>query len=329
MRVLVKIAILVAISLCLFHHVQSQAKVKGSQTLAEKVQQLLDMNAKRPVMRFNGNRFRDFVKSAPRNYSVVIMFTAMAPARQCVICRHAHDEYTIVANSYRYSQTYSNKLFFAMVDFDEGSDVFQLLRLNTAPVFIHFPAKGKPKPADTMDIQRVGVSAEVIGKWIQERTDIQIRIFRPPNYSATVAILMLTAFVGGFLYLRRNNLDFLYNKQMWGFLAVIFCFAMVSGQMWNHIRSPPFVHKGQNGGIAYIHGSSQGQLVIETYIVMFLNAMIVAGMILLTESGSQSDPRKGKIAAVVGLVLVAVFFSLILSIFRSKAQGYPYSFLFK
>lgn len=329
MRFLIKIAILIAISLCLLHYAESQTKSRNSQTLAEKVQQLLDMNAKRPVLRFNGNRFRDFVKSAPRNYSVVIMFTAMAPARQCVICRHAHDEYTIVANSYRYSQAYSNKLFFAMVDFDEGSDVFQTLRLNTAPVFIHFPPKGKPKAADTMDIQRVGVSAEVIGKWIQERTDIQIRIFRPPNYSATVAILLLTAFVGGFLYLRRNNLDFLYNKQMWGFLAVMFCFAMVSGQMWNHIRSPPFLHRSQNGGIAYIHGSSQGQLVIETYIVMFLNAMIVAGMILLTESGWQTDPRKGKIAAVVGLVLVAVFFSFILSIFRSKAQGYPYSFLFK
>lgn len=26
-----------------------------------------------------------------------------------------------------------------MIDFDEGSDVFQLLRLNTAPVFMHFP----------------------------------------------------------------------------------------------------------------------------------------------------------------------------------------------
>lgn len=73
------------------------------------------------------------------------MFTALAPARQCAICRHAHDEYTILANSFRYSQAYSNNLFFAMVDFDEGSDVFQMLRLNTAPVFMHFPAKGKPK----------------------------------------------------------------------------------------------------------------------------------------------------------------------------------------
>lgn len=103
------------------------------------------MNAKRPVLKFNLQKFRDFVKTTPRNYSVVIMFTALAPARQCAICRHAHDEYTILANSFRYSQGYSNNLFFAMVDFDEGSDVFQMLRLNTAPVFMHFPAKGKPK----------------------------------------------------------------------------------------------------------------------------------------------------------------------------------------
>lgn len=253
-----------------FKHVFFQA-----QTLSEKVQQLLDMNLKKPVMRFNGQKFKDFVKSSPRNYSMIVMFTAMQPARQCVICRHASDEYTIVANSYRYSQTYSNKLFFAMVDFDDGSDVFQMMRLNTAPVFMHFPAKGKVKAPDTMDIQRVGISAEVIGKWIQERTDIQIRVFRPPNYSGTVAIIMLVAFIGGFLYLRRNNLDFLYNKQLWAFVAVIFCFAMISGQMWNHIRSPPFLHKSQNGGVAYIHGSSQGQLVIETYIIIFLSIFII------------------------------------------------------
>lgn len=164
------------------------------------------------------------------------MFTALQPSRQCVICRPANDEYQIVANSYRYSTSYSNKLFFAMVDFDEGSDVFQQLRLNTAPVFMHFPAKGKAKSGDTMDIQRVGISADVIAKWVQERTDTQIRIFRPPNYSGTAAIVMLVTFLGGFLYMKRNNLEFLQNKQLWGLLAVFFCFAMVSGQMWNHIR---------------------------------------------------------------------------------------------
>ena len=95
--------------------------------MAERVQQLTEMNIKRTVLRFNGNKFRDFVKTVPRNYSVIIMFTALAPARHCIICRHASDEFTIVANSFRYSQIYSNKLFFAMVDFDEGSDVFQMV----------------------------------------------------------------------------------------------------------------------------------------------------------------------------------------------------------
>ena len=35
-----------------------------------------------------------------------------------------------VASSWRYSQQYSNKMFFAMVDFDEGPDVFQVSNLS-------------------------------------------------------------------------------------------------------------------------------------------------------------------------------------------------------
>jgi len=54
------------------------------------------------------------------------------------------------------------------------------------------------------------------------------------------------------------------------------------------------------------------------------DAMIVLGMILLTEAGKQSDQRKGRIMAIIGLALVAIFFSFLLSVFRSKAQGYPY-----
>ena len=66
------------------------------------------------------------MKNTPRNYSIIVMFTALSSQRQCAICKQAHDEYHLVANSYRYSQFYSNKMFFAMVDFDEGPDVFQV-----------------------------------------------------------------------------------------------------------------------------------------------------------------------------------------------------------
>ncbi|CAG9762065.1 unnamed protein product [Ceutorhynchus assimilis] len=313
----------------IIYNVEGQGKKQGS-TLADRVQQLTDLSSKKSVLRFNANKFKDYVKTAPRNYSIVVMFTALASQRQCAVCRQASDEYTLVANSYRYSPAYSNKLFFAMVDFDEGSEVFQMMKLNTAPIFMHFPAKGKPKAADTMDIQRVGFGAEAIARFISERTDISIRIIRAPNYSGTLSLTLLFAFVGGFLYLRRNNLEFLYNKTMWGVWALFFTLAMTSGQMWNHIRGPPFMHRNQNGQTSYIHGSSQGQFVVETYIVMALNGAVVVGMILMAEAAKgKGDPKKRKIFAILGLVLISVFFSLLLSVFRTKTHGYPYSFLFK
>uniref|UniRef100_A0A0L8HYT1 Tumor suppressor candidate 3 n=1 Tax=Octopus bimaculoides TaxID=37653 RepID=A0A0L8HYT1_OCTBM len=280
--------------------------------LSEKVQQMMEWNTKKVVLRLNGDKFRQYVKTAPRNYSVILMLTALQAQRQCTVCRHANEEFTILANSWRYSQQYSNRLFFAMVDYDEGSDVFAnphgsgfsptawhlghknhaeadngalgwllawnfilvhspisiQLKINTAPVFMHFPPKGKPRKGDTMDIHRVGFAAELIARWVGERTDIQIRVFRPPNYSGTLAVALLFSLVGGLLYLKRNNLDFLYNKTSWGFGAMIIIFAMTSGQMWNHIRGPPFMHRNPHTGqMHYIHGSSQGQ-VQYFYVVM-------------------------------------------------------------
>nr|XP_018897613.1 PREDICTED: tumor suppressor candidate 3-like [Bemisia tabaci] len=311
----------------IFSNCNGQVKTK-SISLSERVEQLSQMSFKRSVIKFNPQKFKDFVKATPRNYSVVIMFTAIAPARQCSICRQASEEFNIVANSHRYSATFNNDLFFVVLDFDGSADVFQWMKINTAPMFIHFPPKGKPKQKDTLDVQRVGFAAEAIAKWIHEQTDIQIRVFRPPNYSNSVAFLLVLCLLGGFLYLRRNNLDILYNKTLWGVAAVFFCFSMVSGQMWNHIRSPPFVHKSHNGGIMYIHGSSQGQFVLETYIVIVLNAAIVIGMIMMIDAASKKGGvRVRRIMAILGLVFVAIDFSVILSIFRSKAHGYPYSFL--
>lgn len=307
------------------------AQKKKEDPLAANVQQMVEWNSKKSVIRMNGEKFKQYVKGVPRNYSVILMLTALQPQRQCSVCKQANDEFTIVANSWRYSQQFSNKLFFAMVDFDEGSDVFQQLKLSTAPVFMHFPPKGKPKKADTMDIHRVGFAAEQLARWVQERTDIQIRIFRPPNYSGTLALALLFSLVGGLLYLKRNSLEFFYNRTFWGIAALSVIFAMTSGQMWNHIRGPPVMHKNPStGAIHYIHGSSQGQFIAETYMVMLLNAAIVAGFILMSEANNlKGDPGKKRVFALVGLGCVAVFFSLLLSIFRSKYQGYPYSFLFK
>lgn len=80
---------------------------------------------------------------------------------------------------------------------------------------------------------------------------------------------------------------------------------------------------------ALIHGSTQYQLIAETYIVFVLYAGVTAGVVLLNEAAtSRFDPGKKKLFATIGLGLVVVFFSILLSVFRSKYQGYPYHFLF-
>jgi hypothetical protein len=52
-----------------------------------------------------------------------------------LLYRHALDEYQIVANSFRYQQQFTDKLFFSLVDFDEAQDVFQLVSYSKGTLF--------------------------------------------------------------------------------------------------------------------------------------------------------------------------------------------------
>ncbi|KAM4660728.1 dolichyl-diphosphooligosaccharide--protein glycosyltransferase subunit MAGT1 isoform 2-T2 [Amazona ochrocephala] len=265
-------------------------KLTIKMVLSEKVNQLMEWASKRSVIRMNGDKFRRFVKAPPRNYSVIVMFTALQPHRQCVVCKQADEEYQILANSWRYSSAFTNKIFFAMVDFDEGSDVFQMLNMNSAPTFINFPAKGKPKRGDTYELQVRGFAAEQLARWVADRTDVNIRVIRPPNYAGPLMLGLLLAVISGLVYLRGSNLDFLYNKTGWAFVALCFVLAMTSGQMWNHIRGPPYAHKNPHTGqMSYIHGSSQAQFVAETHIVLLFS-------ILPTEKHMLHSPKRSHFA---------------------------------
>ncbi|EHB17736.1 Magnesium transporter protein 1 [Heterocephalus glaber] len=237
--------------------------------------------------------------------------------------RQADEEFQILANSWRYSSAFTNRIFFAMVDFDEGSDVFQMLNMNSAPTFINFPAKGKPKRGDTYELQVRGFSAEQIARWIADRTDVNIRVIRPPNYAGPLMLGLLLAVIGGLVYLRRSNMEFLFNKTGWAFAALCFVLAMTSGQMWNHIRGPPYAHKNPHTGhVNYIHGSSQAQFVAETHIVLLFNGGVTLGMVLLCEAAtSDMDIGKRKIMCVAGTILKGRGFSSVVPPPASQVQG--------
>ena len=206
--------------------------------LDERVQKLTDLSFKKPLIRLNPEKFRNFIGSKGigqpvRNYSFVVMMTALSPMRQCSVCRSATDEFTIVANSWRYSSQFTPNLFFAFVDYDEGADIFSQLGINSAPVFLFFGERGMKattfsiKSADQMDIQRIGFAAETVARWVFEKTSVTIRVVRPPNYTASFLLLILFSLLSVLLYVRRNNLDFLYNKTSWALIALVSAFAFL------------------------------------------------------------------------------------------------------
>ncbi|TKR77926.1 hypothetical protein L596_018815 [Steinernema carpocapsae] len=307
------------------------AQRKNAMTLDEKVKTLQDWLYKRPILSMNTDRWKNLVQMGPKNYSMIVMFTALSAGVNCPICKPAYDEFYVLANSFRYTYPELKSVYFAVVDYEEAPDIFQSLNLNTAPVLYHFPAKGQKKRQDQMDFQRYGIDADAMARFVQERTDVNIRILRPPNYAGPAVIMLLAMLVLGLLYMRRNNLEFLYNRTCWALICLGIVFAFMSGQMWNHIRSPPLIMTNpQTRETSFIHGSTQFQLVAETYIVALLYAAVTCGMIMLNDAADaeKGDNGKRRVFVFLGLGLVVVFFSLLISVFRAKYSGYPYSFLF-
>uniref|UniRef100_A0A8R1HK13 Magnesium transporter protein 1 n=2 Tax=Caenorhabditis japonica TaxID=281687 RepID=A0A8R1HK13_CAEJA len=322
----------------------------SSAQLEEKVQNLLDLTSRTSIVKFNMDKWKNLVRMQPRNYSMMVMFTALSQGVNCPICKPAYDEFMIVANSHRYTSTDGDrrKVFFGVVDYEEAPQIFQQMNLNTAPILYHFgPKLAAKKRPEQMDFQRQGFDADAIARFVSDQTEVHVRVIRPPNYTAPVVIGLFVSLLLGMLYMKRNSLDFLLNRTIWGVVCLAITFIFMSGQMWNHIRGPPFMITNPNTKEpSFIHGSTQFQLIAETYIVGVLYALVAVGFIFVNEAADQTNDKDKKdknkkstnplalfsippnTLAIIGLVSICVFFSFLLSVFRSKYRGYPYSFLF-
>ena len=61
--------------------------VQASSKLDDKVSQLMQWSMRVPLISLPSDKFSLYARNKPRNYSVVAMFTALKPARQCSVCR--------------------------------------------------------------------------------------------------------------------------------------------------------------------------------------------------------------------------------------------------
>ena len=294
----------------------------------EHVKTLWEMNKQKSIVILTQNEFEDLIKPSPRSFSAIVLFTALDPKRDCVMCVAAHREYEHVAKLWKNSKNYSNHLFFTNidVDFGNGIEVIKSLGLTHAPVILHFAANRTQKKFDVFEPQKQGYGSEVIAKWIQESTGIDIKIEEIVDYRIFMAKFGVGIFSILFLFLCRNHfVSIMFSHYLWSLISIAFILIFVSGQVWNNIRSPPFSRNNpKTGGKMYVAPINNFQFIAETYGVLFLYLMISLCFIIINQSLSFTKTTINLLLMTIGILIGAFCFCLLLFLFETKTKGYPY-----
>jgi len=100
----------------------SAADDAGNGMLA-KFSALTSTKAKSGVLHLTNELYTDLVV-APRNYTSVVLLTALDPKFGCHLCREFQSEYELLATSWQRSHKSGDSLFFTSLDFSNGRDTF-------------------------------------------------------------------------------------------------------------------------------------------------------------------------------------------------------------
>lgn len=309
------------------------ALVSFAQTYSSawKVDKLNELSHKQPMIDMDSRSFEKFI-DGPRNFSAVIMFTAMNPKQNCHVCRETYPEFEIVAKSW-YSLGHVNRLYFGVVDYANAADIFSKMKFTSAPLILHFPPNEGPfakagtkkdtSKYDIYDINRNGATAEDIALYVQTIVQTDIPVKRPLNLLKIFSPIIVLVFIGFFAVFLYNKIEFiLKNTIVWSVVATLFVLIMIGGQMWNSIRGPPY-----SGRDEVISGSFQQQYGIETRIVSTLYGMGAVAIVGLAHV-PLVNPKYHRTLIYVYCSLFFLSASLIMYVFRIKNRGYPFKLLF-
>jgi len=299
---------------------------------AWKVEKLNEMIAAEPLLKYDSKAFEKFVEG-PRNFSTILMLTAVSGQQNCEPCRLLLPEFQIAANSWA-ALKHPSRMYFAMVDYQSGTEVFNKLKLTNAPVIYHFPPnegenakpehKKNPMAFDRYDIQRSGESAEDILKYVETIVHTGIPMVKPPEYAKFLIAIGFLLFAAALLkFLASKMADFLKNPFVWAFGSLIFALVMTSGNMWNLIRGAPYA--GRDEVFMRQFGS---QYIVETRIVAAIyggGAICLLGLVTHVPT-LKPENRRYFIYGYTGLFFFCI--SVLFFVFRLKNGGYPFRFLF-
>ncbi|KAL1982570.1 hypothetical protein VTN96DRAFT_1227 [Rasamsonia emersonii] len=275
----------------------------------------------------------DELTSAPRDYYVAILLTALEARYGCILCREFQSEWELIAKSWnKANQPDGIKLLFGTLDFSNGRNTFQKLMLQTAPIVLLFPPT--VGPSATLDGAPVRfdfsgpISADQLYVWMNRHLPEGPKppLVRPINYMRLVsAITILLGLITLFTVSSPYVLPVVQNRNLWAAISLIAILLFTSGHMFNHIRKVPYVAGDGRGGISYFAGGFSNQFGMETQIIAAIYGILsFATIALALKVPRMADAKAQQLAVIVWGVVLLGMYSFLLSIFRMKNGGYPF-----
>ncbi|KAI1425022.1 OST3/OST6 family protein [Xylaria sp. FL1777] len=272
--------------------------------------------------------------SAPRDYSVAILLTALDAKYGCQLCGMFQPEWEILGKSWiRGDKKGESRLILGTLDFSEGRETFMSLALQTAPVLLLFqPTTGPHAVADPdplrYDFTSGAPTAELVHDWLARHLPDRPHpsVSRPVNYLRWVVSTVSLLGVAGVIFkLWPYILPIITNRNVWAGLSLIGILLFTSGHMFNQIRKVPYVTGDGRGGIRYFAGGFQNQYGLETQIIAFIYGVLsFATISLALKAPRTQDTHLQQIMVISWGIVLTIMYSFLLSIFRGKNMGYPF-----
>ncbi|KAG9292054.1 hypothetical protein G9A89_017954 [Geosiphon pyriformis] len=308
------------------------------------------------VVELNSDLFDEFL-AKPRNYSFVVLLTALDSSINCQPCREFDPEFRLVARSWQTTKLPS-RLYFGILDFKNGREIFTKLKQTTAPSCWYYPAtdgsfaKDVSEP-DRYDFATKGFGGENFASYLAIQLGTSVPVKRPPNYSLMMLIsFFLIGALAVFKLIFPTIQKAFQNKNTWAALSLVIILMMISGHMWNHIRTPPYI-TSTGGSINYVAAGFQSQYGLESQIVAILcktdsykfsifklhemvsiqtpfifgntDGFCAFSVVSLIVSVPKFENKtKQRFGVYLWMGILIVMFSFLFALFRIKYPGYPF-----
>ncbi|KAM3449942.1 hypothetical protein MY3296_006470 [Beauveria thailandica] len=271
-----------------------------------------------------------------RNYSAAVLLTALDARFGCQLCREFQPEWDLLAKSWhKGDKAGESRLLFGSLDFEKGKDVFASkaltlhLRLSQFDTILR---RGKLSIMDCVVPSLTNYSAagaENIHAWLSRHMTGRPTpaVKRPINYMRWATGITIFLGVGTALATASPYiLPIIRNRNIWASISLVSVLLFTSGHMFNHIRKVPYIAGDGKGGISYFAGGFQNQFGLETQIVAAIYGLLSFCTITLAiKVPRMTDAKTQQVTVFIWGAVLFLMYSFLLSVFRFKNAGYPFS----